>query len=644
MFNLFRRRDKAVRYLLGALLLMVALSMVVTLIPGYGSNTGGRDPVLAQIGKDSTLSVREAQLAVSGALRGRQVPPDMVPHVVHQLIDQMITERLLAYEAKRLGFQVSDADVANAIRTSVPQLFQNGQFVGRDAYAAVLAQQNVSIPEFESEIGRQVLITRLRNMILEGVVVSPAELQQEFRRRSEKIKIEYVKLTPEKFQSQIQVNPEEMRAFFNSNRAGYVTSEKRSLQILLLDQARMEQSITLSDAELQRAYEQNKDRFRTPERAKVRHILLKTVGKAKEEEPAIQARTEALLKQVKAGGDFAQLARKNSEDTGSAAKGGDLDWIVRGQTVPAFEKAAFSLKPKEISDVVKTEYGFHILQVLEKQQAHLRTFEEVKNDLSAEYKKQLVNQRVQDAADRAQAALRANSHHPERIATELNVPLIKVEKVGEGDPLPEIGVSKEFDAAVAGLKKGDVTQPVLAAGNKLIIGVVTDVFPPHPAEFNEVEGKIRETFVRQKLDKWVAQRAEELVAKGKELNGDLRKAAQGMGLEVKTSEEFTRQGAVEGLGSASYVVEAFGKPAGTLVGPLALPDSRVVVKVLGPGTMDRAEFESQKEALRQDLKMKKARERNTLFEDGLRRELVKEGKVKIHQDEVNRLVATYRRG
>src|SRR5436305_12471698 len=150
MFDLFRSRDKAVRILLGALLVVVGLSMLTYLIPTY--NTGGssaNDVVVAEIGKDA-ITLPEVQRVVQNAMRGRQMPPEILPSYVPQMIDNMINERALAYDAERLGFEVTDAQIGDAIRLYVPNLFQDGKFVGKEAYASLLSQQNLTIPEFEA--------------------------------------------------------------------------------------------------------------------------------------------------------------------------------------------------------------------------------------------------------------------------------------------------------------------------------------------------------------------------------------------------------------------------------------------------------------------------------------------------------------
>src|SRR5262249_616616 len=161
-----------------------------------------------------------------------------------------------------------------------------------------------------------------------------------------------------------------------------------------------------------------------------RHILLMTTGKSAAEEATIKAKSEELLKQVKGGGNFAELAKKNSEDPGSKDKGGDLDWVVKGQTVPEFEQALFNLKPNEISGVVKTQYGFHIIQSLEKQEAHVKTLDEVKPELLAELKNQMGQNQVQAGLDNVAAALKKTPQQVEQVAAQYNLSVVNVDKAG----------------------------------------------------------------------------------------------------------------------------------------------------------------------------------------------------------------------
>ena len=643
MFDLFRSREKSVRIFLGALLLLVALSMLTYLVPSYNTGSSTSDTIVAEIGKDDVITQTEVQTLIRNTVKGRQLPPEVLPNYLPTMVDQLVTDHALAYEAERLGFQVTDADLADAIRQTVPSLFQDGKFVGKDAYAAMLAEQNITIGEFEADMRRQILITRLREVAIEGTIVTPLEIEQAYRKKNEKIKIEYVKIPNDKYRAEVQPAAEDMQTYFKANSARYKTAETKNLAILIGDPGRMEQAATPTDADLRRLYSQNQDSFRTPERVKVRHILLKTEGKPASDEPKIKARAEDLLKQIRGGADFAALAKQNSEDPGSAVNGGSMpDWVTRGQTVPEFEKAAFSLKPGQTSDLVKTQYGYHIIQVPQHEDARLRPFEEAKGELMVQAKKQLVDDAMNKVSDTAQAALQKDPAHPEKVAADLNMQLVSVNGYVPGQTIKEIGPSPDLDQAVATLKKGEASPLVALKDNKVALAVVTDVTPPRQQTFEEVQNQIRETFVQNKLTAAVQNHAKELVEKAKSMGGDLAKAAKSMGLEVKTSDEIDRSGSVEGLGSATYVQEGFTRPDGTVFGPISTPDGTVVAKVIEHVDPDMSKLPEQRAALRDSIKSEKARDRNSLFEAGLREALIKQGKIKIHQEVINRLIASFR--
>jgi peptidyl-prolyl cis-trans isomerase D len=644
MFDLFRSREKSVRILLGGLLLVVALSMLTYLVPNYNTGSGNPgDMVVAEVGKE-TITLPEVQQVIQMRLRSSQLPPEIMPHYIPQFIDGMITDRALAYEARRLGLKISDADIADGIRREIPQLFPEGKFAGKDAYTAVLAQQNLTIPQFEADLARQLLVTKLRDIALEGTIVTPQEIEQEFKKRNDKIKIEYVKIALDKVRSEVHPTPEDLQKYYSDNKPIYQVPQKHSLGILLIDQAKLEQTIQPTDADLLKVYNQNRDNYRVPERINIRHILLKTTGNDPKQDAAVKAKADDLIKQLKAGANFADLAKKYSEDPGSKDKGGEYDGVVRGQMVPEFERAAFALKPGQISDPVKTEYGYHIIQDLTHEQAQLKPFDQVKDQLATEYKKQRVNDLMQETADKAQAALTKDPLHPEQVATTLGIQFVKADNVGPGDPLPDIGVNKEFQDSVEGLKQGEVSQPVVITGNKIAMAVCTGITPAHPAAFAEVEARVRDAYTNQQVAKLVDQKANELAAKVKANGGDLAAAAKAMGLEMKTSDAVDHAGAIEGVGSASMIPDAFAKPVGSVFGPVGVPNGRLVGKVVEKIPADMSLLAAQRVAIRDEIKGRKGQARNALFEDGVKEALEKEGKVKIHQDVLNRLIANYQHG
>jgi peptidyl-prolyl cis-trans isomerase D len=640
MFDLFRSREKSVRILLGALLVVVGLSMLTYLIPSYNSGGSSTDVVVAEVGGEA-ITLPQIQRIVQTQLRGRNMPPEVLPAYVPQLIDSVINEHALAYQAQKMGFEVTDAQIGDAIRTYIPNLFQDGKFVGKDAYAAVLAQQNLSIGEFETEMRRQLLITRLRDVAVQGVVVTPQEIEAEFKKRNDKIKIEYVKLTADKYKAESQATPEEIQRYYEQNKVQYTQPEKRNLAILIADQAKIEQSVNPTDTDLQKMYTQNQAAFRTPEQVKVRHILLMTQGKPPADDAKTKAQAEDLLKQVRSGANFGDLVKKYSEDPGSKDKGGEYTIQRNGQMVPEFEAAAFRLKPGE-SEIVKTTYGYHVFQVINHEAARLKPFEEAKPQLAVEWKKQRVNDIMQQISDKAQALLQKDPTHPEKVAADLNMQLVRADGIESGQPVPEIGVSPDFDQSIVGLKKGEVSQPVALPGNKIALAVVTDVIPPRPSTLAEAQEKIKAYITNSKSNSAVQNHARELVEKSKAAGGDLVKVGKSMGLEVKTSSDFARNGAVEGVGSATYFGQAFLSPDGTILGPIGTPDGQVVAKVVAHVAADATQFAAQRNQIRDELKTQKARDREALFEAGLRESLVQSGKIKIHKDVIDRLIASYR--
>jgi peptidyl-prolyl cis-trans isomerase D len=642
MFDLFRSRDKAVRILLGALLLLVALSMLTYLIPTYDTGGGtGNGQVVAEVGKD-VITVPDVQRVIQNNLRDRQLPTELLPNFIPQMVQDLITDRALQYEADRLGFQVTDSDVREAIRQTVPALFPGGNFVGKDAYAAMLAQQNLSIAEFENDLRRQILVTRLRNIALEGMVVSPAEVQAAFIKKNEKMKIEWVKLSADKYKNELEPSLQDLQTYYNANKLAYQKPERKNLILLVADQAKMEQSINISDAELQRSYDQNKDQYRTPETVDVRHILLKTTDKPAAEEAKIKEKAQDIEKQLKAGANFAELAKKYSEDPGAAQTGGEYKGVTRGQMVPEFEQAAFSLKPGEISDPVKTTYGYHILQVEKHDQARLKPFAEAKGDIAATLKKQRASDLMQQIADKAQTELKNDPAHPEKVAAEFNMQLIKADGVQPGKPVPEVGTSGDFDQSLVGLKKGEVSQPVALANSKLVLAVVADIVPPEPSTFEEVKNQIKDTMTRARTQQALQKHAQELLQKAKAENGDVGKAAKSMGLDAKTSNPVGLADTIEGMGATSILADAFSKPEGTLFGPLTATDgSTVVGKVVQRIQPDPSQLAAQRTNLIDEIRSQRARDRNALFEAGIRETLVKEKKIKIYQDVITRLINDY---
>jgi peptidyl-prolyl cis-trans isomerase D len=324
--------------------------------------------------------------------------------------------------------------------------------------------------------------------------------------------------------------------------------------------------------------------------------------------------------------------------------GGELGWIVKGQTVPEFEKAAFTLQPGQTSGLIKTVYGYHILQIEQHEQARLQPFEEVKGQLTADYMQQYTNDQMQKMADQAESALRRDPGHPDKVAAAVGGEYLEADKIRSFDPLPGgIGVNKDFNQAIIGLKKGEATSsPILITGNKVVLAAVLEVNQAHASSFEEAKVEAKGRAQTERVSKIVTDKTRALVEKAKANGGDLEKAGKELGIEVKTSADVDRQGAFEGVGQASTLPDALTKPVGEIFGPDPIAAGAYVVgKVIAKTPGDAAALAAQMASIRNDLRQQKTQDRATVFEDGLKKRLESEGKLKIHQDVISRIVQNY---
>ena len=638
MFDLFRSRAKAVRIMLGAMLGIIALSMLVYLIPGTGMTTSASasgDQVVAEIG-GSDVTVADIQQQLRNRLQNQQLPPDLAATYIPQLVDQAIAERAVAYEAEQLGFRISDRDLAETLR-SIPVANQ-----APDVYRQAIEQQyGTTVPDFEDNVRVKSYEDSIVRLAEEGIIVTPAEVEDTYRKVHEKIKLDYIAFDPSKILPTLKATPEELNAYFARNRGFYKMPETRNFQMIIADQGTVGQSIAVSDAQVQSFYNSHLDQYRTPERVRARHILLSTTNKPKDEVPKIQAQAEDLLKQIKAGADFGELAKKFSQDPASAQKGGDLGWVSRGQMVKNFEDTVFSLQANQLSGVVTTEYGFHIIQVLEKQSPHLQPLDEVKTQIVTALKNQTVFDRMEELADQAHAALVKAPQDAQQIATKLNLRFANQTAYVPGQPLAALGNDQQVGATVQTMKPGEVS-PVMQVGNQLVVATVLSINPPHPPELAEIESRVRGEMLRNRASDIVKAKSAQAADLLKQNGGDINAAAKAVGAEVKTTDFISRSGALEGIGSVAVLTDAFEKPVGTIVGPLTVSNQTLIAKVIDHEKLDMSKLAAERDGIVIQLKGKKAEDRLNLLQDSVLTDLIRRGKVKKHQAVIDRLIAQYR--
>lgn len=638
MLSLHRSRNKFVRYGIWTLLLVVAASMLTYLAQTGLTSSADNDTVLAQVGP-SKITVQETQTIVDRAIRANQLQADSVDIMLPSYVDQLVQNRAALYVFGSQGLTVSDDEVLTGLMEVYPQFFQNGKLAQRDAFEQQLGTNGLTLADAVDGMRDQLLGRKIQNMIFDTVVVTPQEADASILKKHQRAKIVYVDFPAAKFTGQVKPTPEQLSKYFEANKAGYSVPEKRVFQVVVIDQAKVEQSLTVSDAQLRAAYSASMDNFRTPERVKVRHILFMTQGKPDSEKKTQLTKAQDVLKQLRAGGDFAELAKKNSNDPGSAPKGGDLGFIVRGQTVPEFEKIAFSAKVNDISDIITTEYGYHIIQVQGKEAARVIPFEEVKDKIATELKKQGVGDKMQTLADQAHAGLVKAPGSAAEVAKQLGLELISATTTA-GQPVPGLGVAREIDGALSAMKPMDVSAPVTLPANRLGIVVLNERIASKPAEFADVEDRVRQAFVTGTAQNLAAAEAKSIAEKAT-AGGDLEALAKAAKLDAVKS-EFGVNDSVEGLGPATYILDSFLKPLGTVVGPVVVQGRNIVYKITDRTTPDIKNYANERETELANLKRQKAKDQYDLIMDSVMAELRAEKKIVIHPDTLKKLAATYR--
>ena len=409
---------------------------------------------------------------------------------------------------------------------------------------------------------------------------------------------------------------------------------------MVLETAKVEAQTQVTPDDLQAYYDQHRDEFRVPEQVNVRHILIKTPlpgpdGKV-DTKGAEEARKKAedVLKQIKAGGNFAELAKKYSEDPGSAKNGGSLGWIGKGRTVPEFEKAAFSLPKGGTSDLVQSSYGFHIIHVDDKQDAHLKTLDEVKDQIQSVIKQQ----KAARAADSLASALltQARTAGLDKAAATRDLQVISTDFVSRTESLPGIGNSPEFmNAAFEQREKSPPDQVQLPQGYAVF--EVLAIKPPATPSFEEIRSRVETEFKNERVAALLSQKTKELSDRAK-AEHDLKKAAKEVGATVKTTDFVLPDGQVPDLGNLSGPAAViFSMKPGEISGPIENGNIGAVLSLLEKQEPSAQDFAAKKDQIRDSLLQGKQQELFGLFVQNLREQMQKSGKIKINEDEMKSL-------
>lgn len=628
------------RIMLGVILGLVSLSMLWYLVPGGGMggpSVSGQN-VIAAVGDDK-ITTTDVERAVQNVTRGQtNLPKGIIAMYVPSIVNQLIESKAMAYKARELGLRVSDQELGDAIQSEFSQAFGKWDLT---MYEQVLAQQGMTVPDFERQRREAILGMRLENLEMQSLVVSDQEARTEYQRKNLKIGLQYIELESKDFLAKVNKDPAAVKAYFDKNRALFRTPEKRDLELIVGTTADYVQSAQVSDAQLRQEYQDNIDSYRLPERVKVRHILIKTQGKPKEDAPKLKAKAEDLLKQLQHGADFAELAKKNSEDPGSAEKGGELGWVVRGQMVPNFEKTTFSLKPGELSGVVETEYGYHIIQVEDKQNARTESFDDVKGQILLDMKKQMAAETLRKSIDAAHSEIARNPAQADAIAKKYGLKVFNVNGFASGGSLPEVNTQPEVVNAVFSAAKGSVTDvQSMDSQGKAAFAVVTNITPARNAEYADVANDVLQKYTAAeslRLSQEAAKSAADKARKGESLEA----LAKEYGVAVKAAAPFTIDGAAEGIGSATMLAAAFKDNVGDVVGPVAAQAGQFICKVTDKIPADMNQFAKNRDGIVQGLTSQRQTVQQSLFRDSVVSELKHRGKIKINDANLSRMVTSF---
>lgn len=638
MFSFFRRKDKAVRYFLGGLLVLICVTMVITLIPGMTGSGTADDTVVAQVGGDKIMS-SELRRQLQMMSRDNRIPASVLPLYAPTLVSQMVEQHTVLFEAKRLGLGISSEELAAAVR-AIPGLFPNGQFVGYDQYRQMVEQRyGFSVPEFEQQFERMLITEKLRRMVTAGVFVNDAEVLHEYHHRNDKTTIKYVVMKSSDLSSKVQLSDADVSDYFQKHRNQYELPEQRQFRLVFVDTSKVKDNVQVTDDDLRRFYNENRDRFRVEDRVKVSHILFKTLGKNASETEDIRKKAEDVLQKLRGGADFGQMAKQYSDDAGSTAKGGDLGWLVRGQAAAEVEKTAFSLDPGKLSGVVQTAAGFEIIRVDDRQRAHLQTLAEVKDQILPEVKAIKAQREVEAQARKIDDAVRKSKGDLPALASQLGVSIVDTGMIKRGDSVAAAGSSTALDDALfaATLKPKQTTEAVQLT-NGVVVAQLVSISPAHPAELAEVRDRVENDARNEKTQQTLKTKVQQLADQGRKEGLD--KAASSLGLKVQTSEPFTSEGTIKDVGSAATLALDNLK-VGDVGGPVPAGDGQVVFAVEGREPAEEAQLATQKENIRNELQQMKAMDMYQVFMDSVRKQLEKEGKLSINDAAIQKVASSF---
>lgn len=400
MFDIVRNNPKVAQIILA----LITVPFALWGMESYLRDSGGSSDA-AKVGgsKISTgefqQALREQQDRLRPALGGRDPAMLDSPELRRAVLDNLVQRRLLSLHASKSNMSVSNEQLARFI-AAVPQLQENGQF-SPQRYEALIASQNMSKAMFEYNVRQDMTVQQGIAAVANASLVGKSASDQWVGMQLEEREISEAALRPELFSAQVKVTPEAIKAFYEANLKKFELPEQLRIEYLVLSRDKLGEQITVTDDDIKAWYQSHADRYKQPEERRASHVLIAANKDAPAEQiKAAEAKAADVASQArKAPGDFAKLAKQYSQDPGSAEKGGDLDWFARGAMVKPFEEAVFSLKEGQVSDVVRSDFGFHVIKLTGVRPERGRALDEVKGEIAAELKAQAAAKKYLESAE-----------------------------------------------------------------------------------------------------------------------------------------------------------------------------------------------------------------------------------------------------
>ena len=630
MLRFFRKYSGASKVLFAVL----SFSFVLWGVGGLGGRSvppvalvEGETIARSDLDREATLLKRRYE----ALLHTTQLPAGL--DVQGRALQQLVEAVLVRHEAARLGLGVTDAEVVAAI-TAMPEFQANGRFSRSLLERALQLQRDRG--EFESEVRRSLLMERVESIVTDGVEVSDAEVADRYRVDHERVDLTFVRITAAELGKSVTPTDDELQRYLADHGDHYRLPVRVRVRYVTYRGADFAAQVTPSDREIGDFYDLHlTDRFTTPEQVRARHLLVRIAPGANDDaRAAARKKAEELHAKAKAGEDFATLAHKHSEDPGSASKGGDLGFFPRGRMVPEFEAVAFSLSAGELSDVVESPFGFHIIKVEEHRETQVQPLDAVREEIAGALRQE---HGLDLARKQAEADRRAIVQGRSLAEAAAGRPVEETPPFAKTEPIAGIGMLPSFTEAAFALRQGEVSDLVEAESAVYLLSPVerTEAYVPPLEELRE---RVATDLRRERGEAAARKRAEDVRGRAQEIG--LEAAAREAGLAVDTTGPFERRGGpVPKLGAAGDLRdEAF---ALTTSAPLAgnvytVGEDTVVVALRERLPADTSGFEAAKNQLQDSLLQEKRTAVLTIYMNFLKERAERAGKLEVRDDALGR--------